>query len=45
MEGINRGSLQEGPKHIYELPGPNIYTGTNGDKIRSEESSAINNWK
>jgi hypothetical protein len=24
MEGIHRGSLKEGPKHINALPGPNI---------------------
>jgi len=40
MEGIHRGSLQGGPKHIYALPGTNTYTGTNGDEMRSEEISA-----
>jgi len=45
MDGIHTGSLQEGRKHIYALPGPNIDTGTNGDEMRSEKSSARNNWK
>jgi len=45
IEGIHRETLQEGPKHISALPGPSIYTGTNGDEIRSYESPARNNWK
>ena len=45
MEGIHRGSLQGGPKHIYALPGTNTYTGTNGDEMQSEEISARNKWR
>jgi len=45
MEGIDGGCLHEGPKHIYALPGTNIYTGTSGDEMRSKDSSARHKWR